>query len=279
MNYTILNANINLYFKEIRSFANLTKADETSLFCRIAKGDQSAEAEIFNHMAKMAVATAKTYTNNPDLLEDLIQEANMGIITAIRKFDPTTGYRFSSYARWWMKAGISAFLGKNGVVHPCSMRIIQLAKKIREEFYKENQRNITEYELLDKLEEMGEVVTDLTSILNIKLTRIDLPLNESDDLTKKEFGEFADVTASDNNCLENEKDEDINDKISKLLGILTPRERILVKMKFGIGQDYEMDYKSIAKAWNSTHDEKESLTQERIRQLVVGALKKMKPSL
>ena len=268
MNYTNLNQNINIYFKEIRNNKSLTRNDEIALFTRIATGDKVAEEEVFNKMAKLAVNIAKTYTCDPELLEDLIQEANLGILTAIKKYDLTTGFRFSSYARWWMKASISTFLNELGIVHPSTSRLITLANKIREKFYMENQREISEYELMDKLEEMGEVVTDPSVITSIKKVRIDLPVNEDDDVTKRDFGEFADRTASDNEFLADENQETISADVSKLMMVLTDREKKFVKMNFGIGCDYEMTYKQIA--------EKEGMTQERVRQIILGALKKMK---
>lgn len=277
MKYTNLNANINIYFKEIRSNESLTREDEINLFTRVSRGDQSAVNEIFNKMAKLAVAVAKTYTNNPDLLQDLIQEANIGVLTAIKKYDPALGFRFSSYARWWMKANISTFLNSMGIVHPSNMRIPQLAKKIRESFFQENGRDITEYELLDKLEEMGEVVNDISSVLNVMVTRIDLPVGGDDeDLTRGEMGDFAEQTASYNDYETQVENEELSENIKDILSGLTYREMILVKMKFGFTTGYEMDYKSITEEWNRTHDSKEQLTMERIRQIVVGALKKMK---
>lgn len=265
MNYTNLNQNINIYFKEIKSNKSLTRNDEITLFTRIATGDKVAEKEVFNKMAKLAVNIAKTYTSDPELLEDLIQEANIGILTAISKYDLTTGFRFSSYARWWMKASISTYLNELGIVHPSTSRLITLANKIRENFYMEHQREISEYELMDKLEEMGEVVTNPSVITSIKKVRIDLPV---DDVTKKDFGEFADRTASDNDFLSDEHQETISADVDRMMMILTDREKKFVKMNFGIGCDYEMTYKQIA--------EKEDMTQERVRQIILGALKKMK---
>lgn len=276
INYTNLNQNINIYFKEIRNFSSLTREDEIDLFSRIANGDKTAESEIFNKMAKLAVNIAKTYTYKADLLEDLIQEANMGILTAIRKYDPATGYRFSSYARWWMKAFISKFLDDMGIVHHCNARLIELANKIRDKFYTENHRDITEYELMDALEEMGEVVNDTTAILNIIHIRIDVPLGgEEEDITRGETGEFAEVTASHNNFIAEEEKETLSSDIAKRLSRLDTREQQLILMKFGFSTGYDMDYKSIAERWNEEHPEK-NLTQERVRQIVVAALKKMK---
>ena len=290
INYTNLNENINIYFKEIRNFSSLTREDEVTLFSRISKGDKMAETEIFNKMAKLAVNIAKTYTCNADLLEDLIQEANIGILDAIKKYDLTTGFRFSSYARFWMKAYIGRYLDDMGIVHHCNPVLVKKANKIREEFYKKNQREISEYELMDALEEAGEVVKDTTSILNITSIRIDLPLGgEEDDITRGETGEFADRTASHNDCVGEEEKETLSSDIAKRMARLTPRERKLINTRFGFTTGYEMDYKSItetinnevdAKAklegWDEKQIKKEKLTQERVRQIVVNALKKMK---
>ena len=91
MYLTFTNKNIDIYFKEIKSNENLTREDEITLFTRIAKGDKSAEVEVFNKMSKLAVAIAKTYTGSPELLEDLIQEAHLGVTTATNKYDGAPG--------------------------------------------------------------------------------------------------------------------------------------------------------------------------------------------
>jgi len=272
MNYTNLNNNINIYFKEIRSNSSLTHDEEIILFSRIARGDKSAECEVFNKMAKLAVAIAKTYTSNPELLEDLIQEANIGILTAIRKYDPALGYRFSSYARWWVKANITVFLNKLGVVHPSNPRILDLAKKIRDTFFKEYHRDITEYELMEKLEEMGEVVTDVTAVQDVLISRIDLSIDD-DDNTRKDFGEFADRTATFNAFEDEVERESLSNDIIRLLSKLTPREQVMIRMKFGFITGYEMDYKRITEEWNKKSGD--NLTVERVRQIIVGAIKKM----
>ena len=268
MNYTVLNNNLNLYFKEIRSFSNLTREDEVALFGRIAKGDKYAETELFNKVAKLAVAVAKTYTGKSELLEDIIQEANMGILAAIRKFDLNMGYRFSSYARWWMKAYISKYLNELGIVHPTNNQIINLANSIRDKFYQENHREISEYELMDLLEERGVVVNDVNVITGITKICIDKSIGDDEDMSASECGEFADRTASVNGYEKEMDDESLSSGVEKLMEGLTDKEKKYVKMNFGIGQDYEMTYKQIA--------EVENCTQERVRQIVTGALKKMK---
>lgn len=296
MYLTFTNKNIDIYFKEIKSNENLTREDEITLFTRIAKGDKSAEVEVFNKMSKLAVAIAKTYTGTPELLEDLIQEANMGVLTAIKKYDVALGYRFSSYARWWMKSYITTFLNNMGMVHPSNTLVIDKAKKIREAFLKKNHREISECELLDRLEEMGVLVSDVNAITSVLVTSIDQRIDEDEDTVASECGEFAERTSCRNEYESEIENQELSRQIEVLMSRLTAREQTLVRMRFGFTSGSEMDFDSIAMRWNEGKskyllDENgnivlnnngkpkgnpEYLTTERVRQIVVAAVKKMK---
>ena len=296
MYLTFTNKNIDIYFKEIKSNENLTREDEITLFTRIAKGDKSAEVEVFNKMSKLAVAIAKTYTGSPELLEDLIQEANMGVLTAIKKYDVALGYRFSSYARWWMKSYITTFLNNMGMVHPSNTLVLDKAKKIREVFLKKNHREISECELLDRLEEMGVLVSDVNTITSVLVTSIDQRVDEDEDTGASECGEFAERTSCKNDYESEIENQELSRKIEVLMSRLTAREQTLVRMRFGFTTGSEMDFDSIAMRWNEGKskyllDENgnivlnnngkpkgnpEYLTTERVRQIVVAAVKKMK---
>lgn len=296
MYLTFTNKNIDIYFKEIKSNENLTREDEITLFTRIAKGDKSAEIEVFNKMSKLAVAIAKTYTGTPELLEDLIQEANMGVLTAIKKYDVALGYRFSSYARWWMKSYITTFLNNMGMVHPSNTQVLDKAKKIREAFFKKNHREISECELLDKLEEMGVLVSDVNAITTVLVSSIDQRIDEDEDTVASECGEFAERTSCRNDYESEIENQELSRQIEVLMSRLTAREQTLVRMRFGFTTGSEMDFDSIAMRWNEGKskyllDENgnivlnnngkpkgnpEYLTTERVRQIVVAAVKKMK---
>ena len=296
MYLTFTNKNIDIYFKEIKSNENLTREDEITLFTRIAKGDKSAEVEVFNKMSKLAVAIAKTYTGSPERLEDLIQEANMGVLTAIKKYDVALGYRFSSYARWWMKSYITTFLNNMGMVHPSNTLVLDKAKKIREAFLKKNHREISECELLDRLEEMGVLVSDVNAITSVLVTSIDQRVDEDEDTVASECGEFAERTSCRNDYESEIENQELSRKIEVLMSRLTAREQTLVRMRFGFTTGSEMDFDSIAMRWNEGKskyllDENgnivlnnngkpkgnpEYLTTERVRQIVVAAVKKMK---
>ena len=296
MYLTFRNKNIDIYFKEIKKNESLTREEEIILFTRIAKGDKSAKVEVFNKMSKLAVAIAKTYTGTPELLEDLIQEANMGILTAINKYNIELGFRFSSYARWWMKAYINNFLNDIKVVHPSSDYILNQVKKIQESFFKKNHREIAEYELLDRLEEIGITVNNVSTITTPLVTSIDQKVDEDEDTVVGEYGEFAEKTSSKNDYESEIENQELTNKIEILMNRLTTREQILVKMRFGFNTGIEMNFESIAEKWNKGKskyllDENgntilnnngkpkgnpDYLTVERVRQIVVAAVKKMK---
>lgn len=276
MNFTNRNRNIDIYFSEIRNNQSMTREDEIILFTRVAKGDRSAVTDIFNRMSKLAVAVAKTYTDNPDLLEDLIQEANSGILYAIDKYDPALGYRFSSYARWWMKAYINTFLDKMEIVHPSNTRIVDLVKKVKADFFKKYERDATEYELLDILEDMGEVINDITILLDTTITSIDETYGDDDDIDGSECGVFAQVTQVNNEYETKIENEYINDFIQRRLKLLTEREVILVKLRFGFITGQQMKFDDITEIWNRDKGVKEQLTQERVRQIINGAINKMR---
>jgi len=273
MNYTEHNKNIDIYFKEISKFNSMTREDEIILFARIAKGDKSAETEIFNKMSKLAVNIAKTYTGKADLLSDLIQEANYGVLKAIYKYDVNMGFRFSSFARWWMKAYIADFMRDLGMVHPTNNRYDAKVKEIREDYFRKYHREISVYDLMDALEEMGVIVTDPSALTQIVVTSID-QTREDDDFTFESSETFNNKTASRNEAEDQMDSEQLSEDLRKMMMKLDDRERQFVMWNFGIGCDFEMDYKSMTEKYNKTHTKQ--LTMERVRQITVGAIKKMR---
>lgn len=282
MNYTARNTGIDIYFKEIRNFSGMSMDDEERLFTRIKAGDTAAETEVFNKNAKLAVAIAKTYTGDADLLSDLIQEANMGILKAISKFDYTKGFRFGSYARFWMKAYISDFLNELGIVHPNNPSLIQKVRKVARDFYAKNNREATEYELMEILEDMGEMVTDTSILSGIKVDSLDKTFGDDADFTLADSAEISNRTASINDFEDDIRKESLKSEILGMMNCLDERERRMIKMYYGIGYDYEMDYNAIAEKETKRLQETKpgkSITAERVRQIVIAAEKKMRENV
>lgn len=275
MNYTTHTQIIDIYFNEIRKNQSLTAEDEKTLFARVAAGDKTAESEICNRMAKMAVAEAKKYTGNPDLLCDLIQEANIGVLTAIGKFDITKGYRFSSYARWWMKAMIINCLEMMNIVQRKCGLLDDKVRKIRREFENKMGKTPSEYEVLDILEGMGEKVNDLTLLHELCVESLnDIYASDDKDEEKSDRGGLALELSTKNEYEEKMESDALLDLLTKKMSILTEREKKFVALKFGIGVDHEYEYDVIADM-ESVYTGK-TITSERVRQIVKSALAKMR---
>ena len=182
------------------------------------------------------------------------------------------------------------------MVHPSNTLVLDKAKKIREAFLKKNHREISECELLDRLEEMGVLVSDVNAITSVLVTSIDQRVDEDEDTVAGEYGEFAERTSSRNDYESEIENQELYRKIEVLMSRLTAREQTLVRMRFGFTTGNEMDFESIAEKWNNGKskyllDENgntilngngkpkgnpEYLTTERVRQIVVAAVKKMK---
>ena len=273
MNYTVHTQIIDIYFNEIKKNQPLTPEDEKILFARVAMGDEKAKTEIYNRMAKMAVTEAKKLTSNPDVLCDLIQEANIGILTAIGKFDITKGYRFSSYARWWMKAMMIDCLEMMNLIQRKNVVLESKVRKINNEFYQKMGRTPSEYEVLDILDGMGEKVNDLTLLHELCISSMDDHFEDSDE-DMESTGEMSMKLSVDNEYEDTIEMESLVALLQKKMNTLTDREKRLVSLKFGIGRDYEMEYDAIADM-ESVYTGK-SITTERVRQIVTGAIKKMR---
>lgn len=274
-NFTSIEGNIKIYFSEIRNNSNLTRDDELKLFGRIQASDRSAETEIFNKTAKFAVAVAKTYTGNNDLLEDLIQEANMGILDAIHRYDLNSGFRFTSFAVYYIKMYINKFLGVKDTVHaPISAQINKI-KKVRNEFYKKFLREPSDGELLDILEEMGETIKDIDIIRQVNVSSLDKSVTDDsgDSISMYETGEIARYTSSENDVYGTMESDDIKEQVMRKLAILDAREKKFVCLFFGIGVDFPMDFQMISK--NET-EAGNKISDERVRQIINAAIAKMR---
>lgn len=266
---TLRSQSINIYFNEVKKNTNLTKEDEIKLFTALHSGDTTATGKIFNKMAKLAIKLAKEFTNDPMLLEDLIQEANIGILEAIPLFDVNLGFRFSSFARHYMLLHIRQHIAKNQAVNASNTSLIQAVNKMKKNFYNQNQRDPETYEIIAALEDMGIQVKDTTMLDKIMVSAIDAPVGTDEGKAPGyEVGEIARRTSinSDVNTLADV--EDLKFKVGKMLSTLDPRDQNIVSLYFGIGVDFPMDYTSLGKMFH--------MTDERARQIVQTSLAKMR---
>ncbi len=259
-------ATIEKYFNEISKESLLTPEEEVDLARRIRQGDQKALERLVRANLRFVVSVAKQYHHGSMPLNDLINEGNVGLIKAAKMFDETKGFKFISYAVWWIRQSIMEALNEHSrIVRIPSNKIGELSKisqavsRIEQRF----EREPTHDELAEYL---GVKVEDIKSANTaaIRQSSLDAPFEEGDE------GSLYDVLKS------NEPDQvetvlagkdSLRVELSRLLSTLTDREQEVLK-RFGIGCDYSLSLDDIA--------EDLGLTRERARQIKENALRKLR---
>lgn len=249
---------ISKYLKEVRKTPLLTPDEEVALAIRIQNGDTDAINELVNANLRFVIQIAKEYQNQGLPLDDLISDGNYGLIKAATRFDHTLGFRFISYAVWWIKQSIIQSLNDNArmVRLPASIiNKISILKKEIERFEFENEREPIFGEILDENNEPVELIT------YPKASSLNEIINEDGD-------EMIDTLTSDDEEIFVVTDK-IKDLLNKTLETLDEREKNIIQCYYGINTGCEpMTLQVIGEIYN--------LTKERIRQIKVKALRKLR---
>lgn len=251
---------ISKYFKDVRKSKLLTKEEEIKIAKRIQKGDGKAINELVNANLKFVVSIAKEYQGQGLQLSDLINEGNYGLIKAASKFDHKRGFRFISYAVWWVKQSIIQSLNDNARTVRLPANVINKISYLNKE--------ISKFEYDNEREPVfGEIFGKDNEIISIirypKIASLNETINEDGD-------ELIELIASDD-PEENQSivDERVKTKLNKTLEILDEREREIIECYFGVNVDSEpMTLEAIG--------ERYSLTKERIRQIKEKAIRKLR---
>jgi RNA polymerase primary sigma factor len=267
MNKTYINLNgddsITNYFKEVRKSEVITQAKEVELAIKIKEGDKKAIDELVFANLKFVISIAKEYQGQGLPLSDLINEGNYGLIKAASKFDHTRGFRFISYAVWWIKQSIIQSLNDNARIIRLPSNVINklsILKKEIEKFKMENEREPV----------YGDIMLDDETK---HLSEDDIPTCRSlNDTINEEGSELIDIIESiDDDKSDNyyDIDEVVKYELEKTLSILTARERAIIEFYYGLNSNYEpMTLEAIG--------DKFSLTNERIRQIKERAIRKLR---
>ena len=252
---------VNLYLKDISHIKMLTPDEEKQIAIRAKEGDKKAKDKLISANTRFVVSVAKQYQGQGLDLEDLIAEGNIGLIKAAEKFDPDKGFKFISYAVWWIRQSILQALSDKSRTIRLPLNQVTLLNKIRKataEFAGKNERDPS----LKELEEITGIPSDkVYAILNMsaKLVSVDSPFKD------EEEGTYIDVIPNQNSpkadaeLMKESKEADI----AKVLSPLGPRSHDIIRMYFGLGTR-EMTLTEIS--------EKFGVTSERIRQIKEKAL-------
>jgi RNA polymerase primary sigma factor len=260
-------ATIEKYFNEIAKVPLLTPQEEVELARRIKQGDQAALEKIVKANLRFVVSVAKQYHHSKMPLNDLINEGNVGLIKAAKMFDETKGFKFISYAVWWIRQSIMEALANHSriVRIPANKigelsKISQAAAIIEQKF----EREPTTEELADFL---GINVQEIKSAntASIRQSSLDAPFDEGEDGTLLDILSNPDAESVDSNIGQRDS---LKIEMERLLATLTDREQEVIRQFFGIGYEYNRSLEDIA--------EEVGLTRERVRQVKENALKKLR---
>ena len=261
---------LDLYLREIGETPLITAAEEVALAKRIRQGDQRALEKLTKANLRFVVSVAKQYQNQGLSLADLINEGNIGLIKAAKRFDETRGFKFISYAVWWIRQGImSALADHQRAVRLPLNRVNDLTKisKAYRDLEQEYERKPTTEELAKILEMTAEEVAYSLQI-SARYVSMDAPLKSGDENKNS----LMDVLPNDNQPLPDNSlmKESLKNEVTKVLSTLDAREAEVIRLSFGIGRNQKATLEEIGDRFN--------LTRERIRQIKEKALRKLRGS-
>jgi len=250
------------YFADVNSTHPLTPDEEVELSMRIQAGDTSARNELVQANLRFVISVAKQYQNSGVSLEDLINEGNIGLIRAAERFDPTRGFKFATFAVWWIRQSITTFLAEVSRTVRLPLNVVGQLTKLRKaeaRFEQDNQRLPSIDELADLVDMPEDRVRELLSSSS-RTTSLDAPLTDDSESTMMDVLVSPSSDPADAGLIY----ESLNHDLSKALDSLPEREGAILRRHFGLdGQEETLD--EIAVHFH--------ITRERVRQLREKAIR------
>ncbi len=257
---------VKIYLKEIGHVPLLTAEEETQLAQRMRAGDTNAKKRLIEANLRLVVSIAKRYVGRGMQFLDLIQEGNLGLIKAVEKFDYTKGFKFATYATWWIRQSITRAIADQArtIRIPVHMvETISKVKKISGQLLHENGRDATPEEIAERIDMPVEKVREIMRIAYDPVS-LETPVGEEDD---SHLGDFIpDEQAID--PVEAVSNSLLKEELDKLLGTLTEREAQVLRMRFGLIDGQAHTLEEVGAAFD--------VTRERIRQIEAKAMRKIR---
>jgi RNA polymerase primary sigma factor len=263
---TASNDPVRMYLREIGKVPLLTAEQEVSLAKRIERGDMDAKNALIQANLRLVVSIARRYANRGLTLLDLIQEGNLGLIRAVEKFDYRRGFKFSTYATWWIRQAVSRALADQARTIRIPVHMVETINKlirVQRQLLQDMGREPTPEEIAT---EMGTTPAKVREILKISQEPVSLetPIGEEEDSQLGDFIEDEDATMPVEAVSEIMQKEELNN----VLGTLTHRERKVIELRFGLKGEHPRTLEEVG--------QKFGVTRERIRQIEAKTLAKLK---
>ena len=261
-----INDPVRMYLKEIGQISLLSLGEELELSKRIEEGDEDAKRKLAESNLRLVVSIAKRYVGRNLSFLDLIQEGNIGLMKAVDKFDSSKGYKFSTYATWWIRQAITRAIADQAKTIRVPVHMVETInklKRIQRQLTLELNREPTEKELSDKLKIPEEKVREIIKI-SLDPLSLETPIGEEED---SHLGDFV----QDKNSLSPEEyaiNEVLKDEIAEVLCTLTEREEQVLKLRFGLVDGTCRTLEEVGMIFG--------VTRERIRQIEAKALRKLR---
>lgn len=262
----IANDSIRLYLCEIGKISLLSAKEEIDLARRIKKGDQSAKSKLAESNLRLVVSIAKKYIGRGLSFLDLIQEGNIGLFRAVEKFDPDRGFKFSTYATWWIRQAITRAIADQARTIRIPVHMVETINKLTHAQRRLVQELGREPAVEELAAEMGMDVKKVKHILKISqdIVSLEAPVGTEEDSKLGDFIEDDDAVLpqeATNRVL-------IKENIHEMLQYLSPRERKIIEMRFGLKDGVGHTLEEVGQEFN--------VTRERIRQIEAKVLQKLK---
>ncbi len=259
-------ASLDKYLQEIGKVDLITAEMEVELAQKIKAGDQLALEKLTKANLRFVVSVAKQYQNQGLTLPDLINEGNLGLIKAAKRFDETRGFKFISYAVWWIRQSILQALAEQSRIVRLPLNKIGSINKINKTFARLEQENERPPSAEEIAKELDMTVSDVKESMKNsgRHVSMDAPLIEGEDSNLYDVLNSGESPNPDKSLLH----ESLKVEILRALGTLTPREADVVKLYFGLGDAHPMTLEEIGETFD--------LTRERVRQIKEKAIRRLK---
>ena len=257
---------VRMYLREIGRIPLLSYDEELELAKKVLAGDEAAKQKLAESNLRLVVSIAKKYVGRGMLFLDLIQEGNMGLIKAVEKFDYTKGYKFSTYATWWIRQAITRAIADQARTIRIPVHMVETIKKLirtSRHLLQQLGREPTPEEIAAEMEIPVEKVTEIQKIAQDPVS-LETPIGEEDDSHLGDFIQDDDSPAPQDAAAYTL----LREQLEEVMKTLTPREAKVLKLRFGLEDGKSRTLEEVGKEFN--------VTRERIRQIEAKALRKLR---
>ena len=257
---------VRMYLREIGRIPLLSYEEETELAKKVLKGDEEAKQKLAEANLRLVVSIAKKYVGRGMLFLDLIQEGNMGLIKAVEKFDYTKGFKFSTYATWWIRQAITRAIADQARTIRIPVHMVETINKLirtSRHLLQQMGREPTPEELAKELDMSVEKVQEIQKIAQDPVS-LETPIGEEDDSHLGDFIQDDDSPAPQDVAAYTL----LREQLEEVMGTLTPREAKVLRLRFGLDDGKARTLEEVGKEFD--------VTRERIRQIEAKALRKLR---